>query len=463
MKIKVLGAGGGEVTGSAYLITTGNSKILLDCGIFQGGKQAELLNKFNPGEISNLDAVLITHAHLDHTGRLPLLSKMRAPAPVFCTEATKELTSLILRDSAHVQEMETRRVNRKRQRAGLKAIQPLVSAEDTEDIIGRLIALPYDKVFQVTSDIKASFAEAGHMLGSSSIQLFVTEDGKKKRLVFSGDLGPKGAPILRDFEELHDADAVFMETTYGDRDHKPLNDTVAEFVAIVSEAVAGRGKILIPTFAVGRAQLMISILASMFRAKQVPPFPIFLDSPMAIDASKIYTKHRELYDDELLEFIRERPMAEDLKTLKMCPTAEDSMAINDVPGPFMVLAGAGMCNAGRILHHLKYNLWKPETHVIIVGYQGTGTLGRLLVNGAKKVRIFGEEVAVKATIHTLGGFSAHAGQKDLLEWFSPLAAVKPRLFLIHGENGPREALGGLIREKHGIEPVYPELSQEFSL
>ena len=463
MKIKVLGAGGGEVTGSAYLVETDKARVLVDCGIFQGGREAEAMNRFDPKDVSSLDAVVVTHAHLDHTGRLPLLSKMGVPAPVFCTQATLELTSLILRDSAHVQEMDTMRLNRKRQRAGMKPLKPMVSLEDTEDIIGRLIALPYDQDFQVAAGVKAYFAEAGHMLGSSGIQLSIEENGLVKKVVFSGDLGPKGAPILKDFEELHTADAVFMETTYGDRDHKPLDETVNEFVSIVKAVVADKGKILIPTFAVGRAQLMISILASMFRAKLVPPFPIFLDSPMAIEASKIYFSHKELYDEELLEFIRVKPLMDDLKSLKMCPTAEDSIAINDVPGPMMVLAGAGMCNAGRIMHHLKYNLWKPETHVIIVGYQGSGTLGRRLVDGASQVRIYGDDIAVKATIHTLGGFSAHAGQKDLLNWFSHLAPARPKLFLIHGEDRPRETLGAIIKERYGIEAAYPELNETIIL
>jgi len=463
MKIKVLGAGGGEVTGSAYLIETGKSRVLVDCGIFQGGRHAEAMNLFDPADVSGLDAVLITHAHLDHTGRLPLLSKIRISAPVFCTQATLELTSLILRDSAHVQEQDTNHLNRKRQRAGLKPVQPMVSHEDTEHIISKLIALPYDQEFQVAAGIKASFAEAGHMLGSSCIQLSIEEEGKIKKVVFSGDLGPRGAPILKDFEELHTADAVFMESTYGDRDHKPLDETVNEFISIVKAAAENKGKILIPTFAVGRAQLMISILAAMFRSKHVPPFPIFLDSPMAIEASRIYMNHKELYDEELLSFIREKPLMEDLKTLKICPTAEDSIAINKVQGPMMVLAGAGMCNAGRILHHLKYNLWKPETHVIIVGYQGSGTLGRMLVDGAEKVKIFGDEIAVKATVHTLGGFSAHAGQKDLIDWFSYLAPARPKLVIIHGENGPRKALGGLIRERYGIEALYPGMKEEIIL
>ena len=463
MKITVLGAGGGEVTGSAYLVETGNARVLVDCGIFQGGKKAEAMNRFDLKDVSGLDAVLITHAHLDHTGRLPLLSKMKVPAPVFCTQATLELSSLILRDSAHVQEQETMHLNKKRQRAGLSPVQPLVSHDDTEGIIKKFIALPYDRDLPVARGMKASFAEAGHMLGSSCIQLSVEENGQVKKIVFSGDLGPKGAPILKDFEELHQADAVFMETTYGDRDHKPLDETISEFISIVKSAVESQGKILNPTFAVGRAQLLISILASMYRSKHMPPFPIFLDSPMAIEASRIYMGHKELYDDELLEFIREKPLMEDLKTLKICPTAEDSIAINKVPGPVMVLAGAGMCNAGRILHHLKYNLWKPETHVIIVGYQGNGTLGRRLVDGANKVRIFGDDIAVKASIHTLGGFSAHAGQKDLLNWFSHLAPSRPKLFLIHGENGPRNALGSKIKELYNTGANYPGMKEEIIL
>jgi metallo-beta-lactamase family protein len=208
---------------------------------------------------------------------------------------------------------------------------------------------------------------------------------------------------------------------------------------------------------------MISLLASMFRKKEVPLFPIFLDSPMAIEASRIYMRHKELYDEELLDFIREKPLAEDLRTLKICSTSEDSIAINNIPGPFMVLAGAGMCNAGRILHHLKYNLWKPETHVIIVGYQGSGTLGRMLVDGAKTVRIFGDKIAVNATVHTLGGFSAHAGQKDLLDWFSTLAPLHPKLIIIHGENGPRIALAEKIDNEFSIKAYLPGLNEELDI
>jgi metallo-beta-lactamase family protein len=293
--------------------------------------------------------------------------------------------------------------------------------------------------------------------------LIVEEDGRKKRVVFSGDLGPRGAPILRDYEPFQQADLVFLESTYGDHDHRPFDETVDEFVKIVKDAVDQRGKMLVPTFAVGRAQLMIMLLSQMFRKKQVQPFPMFLDSPMAIKATKIYTGHKELFDDELLKYIEQKPMREDLKTLKFSESADDSKKINDVPGPCLILAGAGMCTAGRILHHLKANLWKPETHVLIVGYQGDGSLGRRLVEGEEVVSIFGEKILVRAQVHTLGGFSAHAGQTDLLKWFSAIAPCKPRVVLTHGEDGPRKILAGLIQQRHKIKAALPRMGEVITL
>jgi metallo-beta-lactamase family protein len=307
------------------------------------------------------------------------------------------------------------------------------------------------------------WAESGHMLGSASIQLIVQEDGQQKRVVFSGDLGPRSALILRDFEPFKEADLVFLESTYGDHDHRPFMDTVDEFVRIVQETVQQGGKILVPTFAVGRAQLLTSLLAWMFRKKKVRPFPIFLDSPMAIEATNIYVRHRELFDDAMTKFIAERPLREDLKTMTLCVTAQDSMKINDQPGPCLVMAGAGMCNAGRILHHLKQNLWKTDTHVMIVGFQSHGSLGRRLVEGEKQVSIHGEKVAVKAKIHTLGGFSAHAGQSDLLTWFSAVAEAKPRVVLTHGEDMQRSTLGKKIQQRFRLPSVIPAMGEVVEL
>jgi metallo-beta-lactamase family protein len=282
-------------------------------------------------------------------------------------------------------------------------------------------------------------------------------------VVFSGDLGPRSALMLREYEPFKQADLLFLESTYGGRDHRDFKQTVDEFVRIVHNAVENRGKILVPTFAVGRAQLIMLLLADMFRKGKVKPFPLFLDSPMAIEATKIYVKHKEIFDDEMTKFISDRPLREDLKTLKLTATAAESKSINDVPGPCLVMAGAGMCNAGRIVHHLKANLWKPSTHVLIVGYQGTGSLGRLLVDGRKEVKIFGETIAVKAQIHTLGGFSAHAGQTDLLYWFSQIAPSKPRVILTHGEDDQRGALAKLIQSRFRLPSKSPAMGEVIEL
>jgi metallo-beta-lactamase family protein len=458
MKITIVGAAGGEVTGSAYFVQTKKACVLVDCGLFQGGKKSEALNRPPTGPKQKLDAVLLTHGHLDHTGRLPLLAKRGHTVPVYATPATIEMTSLILRDSARIQTADCERRNRKRERAGEAPQEPLYTPEHAEEIIQCLKPVPYQKPVQIAPGLQAIWTESGHMLGSASIQLLVEEDGQTRRVVFSGDLGPRGALILKDYEPFHQADLVFLESTYGDHDHRPFTQTVEEFVRIVKDTVEKRGKILVPTFAVGRAQLLTSLLAWMFRHKKVRPFPIFLDSPMAIEATNIYVRHRELFDNAMTKFVSERPLRADLKTMTMSATAEQSMKINDVPGPCLIMAGAGMCNAGRILHHLKRNLFKPDTHVLIVGYQSRESLGRRLVDGAKQVSIHGEKIAVRAKVHTLGGFSAHAGQTDLLHWFSFLARSRPRVVLTHGEDGPREALAGLIRKKYHLNPSLPAMN-----
>ena len=463
MQITILGAAGGEVTGSAYYVQTKQANVLVDCGMFQGGKKVEALNHVPISLKQKLDAVLVTHGHLDHTGRLPLLAKQGLRMPVFATPATIEMTALILRDSARIQAADNERRNRKRERAGEPPEEPLYSAEDVEHLIQLLQPVPYQEPVTVAPGLQAVWAESGHMLGSASIQLIAEEDGRTKRVVFSGDLGPKEAPILRDFEPFREADMVFLESTYGDHDHRPFTETVDEFVSIIKDAVEKRGKILVPTFAVGRAQLLTCLLAEMFRRKQVRPFPLFLDSPMAIEASNIYARHRELFDDAMTKFLAEGPMGDDLKTLTLSVTADDSRKINDQPGPCLIMAGAGMCTAGRILHHFKQNLWRPETHVVIVGYQSHESLGRRLVEGAKDVSIFGEKIAVKAQVHTLGGFSAHAGQKDLLAWFGVIAPSKPRVILTHGENGPRRELAKQIAQRFGLPSELPDLQESVEL
>jgi metallo-beta-lactamase family protein len=458
------GAAGGEVTGSAYAVHTRQARLLVDCGLFQGGRGADALNR-TPGErrVDRLDAVLLTHAHLDHVGRLPLLARLGYTGPVYATPATLDMAKLVLRDAARVQEFELARRNRQRLANNLEPQEPLYTKTDVEHIIRLFRPVPYREPVPLAPGITGIWLESGHMLGSACIQLRVEEDGRTRTVVFSGDLGPLRAPLLKDFETFSQADAVFLESTYGDRDHRPFKDTVSEFMAIVTEAVAQRGRILVPTFAIGRAQLLTMLLAWMFRNKKVARFPVYLDSPMAVEASKIMGAHTNLLDAETHAFARAGNIKADLRTMKAAITAAESQRITRQPGPCLVMAGAGMCNAGRILHHLKHGLWLPQTHVVIVGYQAAGSLGRKLLEGASTVRIHGNVIRVKAKIHSLGGFSAHAGQTDLLKWFAPLARAKPKIFLTHGEDRARQALAEKIREQFHLEAEMPALRTRLEL
>ena len=463
MKITLYGAAG-NVTGSAYYVKTRTAGILVDFGVFQGGKAQEALNrKLPPIDVRNLDAVIVTHAHLDHTGRLPLLARHGFSGPVFATEATIDVARLILLDSVKVQDHELNRMNRKRQRTGQAPLAPIYSEEDTHKALGLFTPIQYNKKTDIAPGIRARVREAGHILGSVSIELTVEEEGREKVILFSGDLGPHDMAILRDPDPFRSADLVFMESTYGDHDHRSLEDTLKEGGEIVAKAIEQRGKILVPSFAVGRTQQLLYYLARAVHEEKLHPIPVYLDSPMAIDATKIYLEHQELFDTEAVQLLREGALKRDLSGVHISRTAEDSMALNEVEGPCMIIAGAGMCNAGRILHHLKHNLWKPETTVMIVGYQGDGSLGRRLLDGAPKVRIFGEEIAVRAHIATLGGLSAHAGQGDLLKWFDAVAASRPRLVLSHGEDRGRIPLAEIIRSKYGIDPVLPNFAETITL
>jgi metallo-beta-lactamase family protein len=464
VKVTLHGAAGGDVTGSAYLVETQQARVLVDFGLFQGVAKSEQRNRV-PRDLNprKLDSVLLTHAHLDHTGRLPLLVKARCDAPVFGTPATGELTDLILRDSAKVQAQDIERVNRRRQRAGQKLIEPLYGLEDVEAVLSQFRPVPYHDPVEVAPGVTARWVEAGHMLGSASIHLTLTDADGTATAVFSGDLGPKNAPILKDAEPFQQAQTVFLESTYGARNHRPFQETVQEFVGALQTAIASNGKVLVPTFAVGRAQLLLVILAGIFRKRLLPKFPIYLDSPMAIEATKIYRRHAELFDDDLTREIREQPLEDDLDTVQATVTAEESKALNHVHGPCLIMAGAGMCNAGRILHHLRQNLWRSDTHVVFVGYQGAGTLGRRLVDGAKQIQVFGERIAVRAKVHTMGGFSAHAGQDDLLAWFAALAPCHPRVILTHGEANNQHALAEKIRETYQLTATIPKIGETITL
>ena len=454
----------GDVTGSAYLLETSRARILIDFGMFQGGRNMRELNIL-PDAIraDKLNSVLVTHAHLDHTGRLPLLSNAGFQGPVFATEATIDLTGLILRDSAFVQEQDLNRINRKRKRAGEPPLEALYHIQDVERFLGLMKPVPYGSFVEVAEGIQARYVEAGHILGSASIQLKIQDKGRTRTMVFSGDIGQSAAPILQDPEGFDVAEIVVMESTYGDRDHKSLRETEDEFEAIVKEVYKKNGKMLVPVFAVGRTQLILYLLSEMFCDGTVPQFPIYVDSPMAIEATKIYRNHVELFDEEFHELRHCRPILKEKSSFIPTPTAEDSIKLNQEKGPCLIMAGSGMCTGGRILHHLKQNLWRPEAHVIIVGFQSYGSLGRKIVDREETVKIHGETIAVKANVHTLGGFSAHAGQTALMNWLKPLTKCKPKIFLTHGEDRGRDPLAKLISEKHGLKVEKPLLGDVVEL
>ena len=455
MKITLHGAAG-DVTGSAYLLETDRARVLIDFGMFQGGARMEEKNILPAGILAQrLDAVLVTHAHLDHVGRLPLLAKNGYAGPIRATKPTIELAGIILRDSAHLQLNEVERANRKRERGGKERLEPIYNEQDVTNVLALFRPVEFDQPVEVAAGISARYVQAGHMLGSASIALTIQESGKTKTVVFSGDIGPAGLAILQDAEPLHKADLVFMESTYGDRDHKPIKETLAEFSEVIKDAVARKARLLVPAFATGRSQQIIYHCEELFCSGAVKQFPIYLDSPMAIEASKVYLHYPDLFDDEAKAMERACELVRTQSCVHPTPTAADSMKLNDIPGPCLIMAGSGMCNGGRILHHLKHGLWKAETTVLIVGFQGEGTLGRQLVDGAPTVKIHGEEIAVKARIHTLNGFSAHAGQGELMQWLGHLAPSKPQVVLTHGEARGREPLAKLIEQRYKLKPVLP--------
>jgi metallo-beta-lactamase family protein len=464
MKITLHGAAGGEVTGSAYLVQTKSANVLVDFGMFQGASRVENQNHLPKQEgVKKLDAVVLTHAHLDHTGRLPLLTRVGYSGPIYATPATMDLADLVLRDSAYLQKSDAERMSRRLIRQGKEPIEPLYTEEDVEKIRPLYKRMQYDKPFNVADGISVRAVEAGHMLGSTSLEMTVTEGGRKRVVVFSGDIGPRGAPLHRDPTPFEHADVVFMESTYGDKEHPPLQETAVATRKIVARAVAEKGKILAPVFAIGRTQLILYLLAGAFKRGTLKPFPIYVDSPMAIKATKVYGTHHDLFDEEALSMMKSGELKTRLDTVEFCKTANESKALNEKPGPMLILAGAGMCNGGRILHHLRHNLAKPQTTVLFTGFQGKGSLGRAISEKQPTVSIHGEKIPVKASVHTFGGLSGHAGQTDLLNWFATMAKSKPRLILTHGEDMQRSTFAKLVASKYGIQAEIPKLRQTIEI
>ncbi len=468
MKIKFCGASTG-VTGSCHMLTSGEHKILLDCGQFQGGKAQDALNyeKF-PFEPSEIECVVLSHAHIDHCGRLPLLTKRGFEGKIYCTDATADLLSVMLKDSAYIHEKETEWKNRKAERAGREQVEPLYTIEDAEKTLSLVSPILYDQQIEINSDMKIVFNDAGHILGSAITELWVTEDDKESKIVFSGDLGMEGRPILRDPTYIKKADYVIMETTYGNRIHKELGSGVEKLIEIILNTTRRGGNVVIPSFAVGRTQELIYELNRFYDSnneyrKELDKIFVYIDSPMATTATEIFRRNAQVFDEETREYILKGDNPLEFKNLKFTRSSKESQDLNFNKEPKIIISASGMCEAGRIRHHLKHNLWNPKNSIVFVGYQGQGTLGRSLVEGIKMVTLFGEEIQVNAEIHNLEGFSGHADQNGLFAWLAHFEQKPKQIFLVHGEEESKKDFAKLVNEKLSYEPIVVMGNSEFEL
>ena len=468
MKIKFCGASTG-VTGSCHLLTSGEHKILLDCGQFQGGKAQDALNyeKF-PFEPSEIECVVLSHAHIDHCGRLPLLTKRGFEGKIYCTDATADLLSVMLKDSAYIHEKETEWKNRKAERAGREQVEPLYTIEDAEKTLSLVSPILYDQQIEINPDMKIVFNDAGHILGSAITELWVTENDKESKIVFSGDLGMEGRPILRDPTYIKKADYVIMETTYGNRIHKELGSGVEKLIEIIINTTRRGGNVVIPSFAVGRTQELIYELNRFYDSnneyrKELDKIFVYVDSPMATTATEIFRRNAQVFDEETREYILKGDNPLEFKNLKFTRSSKESQDLNFNKEPKIIISASGMCEAGRIRHHLKHNLWNPKNSIVFVGYQGQGTLGRSLVEGVKMVTLFGEEIQVNAEIHNLEGFSGHADQNGLFAWLAHFEQRPKQIFLVHGEEDSKKDFAKLVNEKLSYEPIVVMGNSEFEL
>ncbi|GJL77425.1 MAG: MBL fold metallo-hydrolase [Nitrospinaceae bacterium] len=440
-----------QVTGSCYLVETTQGKILLDCGMYQGEMRLEKIPEKHFGfDPKSIDAVILSHAHLDHSGLLPRLTREGYRGPVFVTEPTRDLLGVMLKDAAFIQGKDIEWENKWRRRAGKELIEPLYDIKDVEKVLGLLTAVGYNQRTPVISGVEVRFRDAGHIIGSAIVELWVNENGNSKKIVFSGDLGNHSSPLLHDPEIIETADILLMESTYGDRDHKNADKTLEEFKQVLNAAIEDGGNIFIPSFAVGRTQDLLYHLGRFYREGALKQQKVFLDSPMATNVSEIYARHSALYNEEDPEFNKAILIGWEnwLPILTYTCTTKESMALNNIKGGAIIIAGSGMCTGGRIRHHFKHNLWRSKSHIIFVGFQARGTLGRTLVDGAKQVKFMGQEFAVKAKVHTLGGFSAHAGQSQLLDWAGRFQEKRPHLYLVHGELNKMLVLQNKFHEKY---------------
>lgn len=431
-----------QVTGSLYLLRTASHTVMLECGLVQGGRKAEAKNgEPFPVDVDDIDAVVVSHAHIDHSGRLPLLVKRGYKGPIFTQHASKALLEIMLPDSGYIHEKDVQWENKRRKEKGKALLEALYTRRDAEDCLSQIDGINYEKPIEIVPGLLLTLHDAGHILGSSIVELTYTEGSQPRTLVFSGDLGYGDAPVMNDPARIRKADAVMLESTYGDRLHRPFEKTIEELTEIFRNASASRGNILIPAFTVGRTQDLLYLMSENEKAWGLDKWQIFIDSPMGIEATNTYARYRNLYGARLFEPGSDRP---NLPNVQMTRSTEESMMINPIQSGAIIIAGSGMCSGGRIHHHLKNNIWRPECHLVIVGYQAFGTLGRQIVDGAEKIKLWGERYPVRASVHTIGGLSAHADQDGLVAWYGGFNDHPP-VYLVHGEQRSQEPLASRLR------------------
>ncbi|HDP80380.1 MAG TPA: MBL fold metallo-hydrolase [Spirochaetes bacterium] len=455
MKIEFVG-GARTVTGSSYIVKNDEFAVMVDCGMFQGRrdlKERNFLKLIYAPE--KIDALVLTHAHIDHSGLIPKLVKDGFKSPIYATEATTELCSIMLPDSAHIQEMDAEWINRKQKKLGRDPVDPLYTAEDAQKALERFRPVKYGDMVRVHPSVSVRFRDAGHILGSAFVEMWVKDKGKTIKIVFSGDVGTRDQAIIRDPETADEADILLIESTYGDRLHKSKKDTYEEFKQIINTAHNRNGNIVIPSFAIERTQEIIYTLGRLFKAGEIPRMPVYIDSPLAISATEIFRHNQQMFDDETMRIILSGETPLDFPNLHFTRTIEESKRLNKEAKGAIIISASGMCTAGRIKYHLQNNLYRPESSVIFVGFQAEGTLGRKLVDGEKRVRIYGEDVAVKAEVHTLGGFSAHADRDGLLDWMGSIKNENLKVFVVHGEEKASLSFADAVRDRYGYETRVP--------
>ena len=468
MKIQFCGATTG-VTGSCHLITAGDYRILLDCGQFQGGKAQDELNKEPfPFDAADVDFMVLSHAHIDHCGRIPLLVKRGFKGPIYCTDATADLLDIMLKDSAYIHEKEAEWHNRKNERAGRPQVEPLYTVHDAEVALKQVKPVLYDQLLEINDDIRICFNDAGHILGSAITELWITENGNVSKIVFSGDLGVMDRPILRNPTIIKKADYAIMESTYGNRLHPDNSMDVHKLMDIIRDTARRGGNTIIPSFAVGRTQELIYELNRVIDSdseyrRDFENLMVYVDSPMAKNATEAFKKNAQVFDDETKDYISRGDNPLDFPNLKFTKSSEESQWLNINHDPKVIISASGMCEAGRIRHHLKHNLWDARNSIIFVGYQAEGTLGRMLVEGAQEVTLFGEKIQVKAKIHNLEGFSGHADRDGLLAWLRGFQKIPKKVFLVHGEPQTKIDLAETIKQQLGFDPVVVNANSEFEL